>query len=87
MKKNIFEEIGFDKGAALNLVMRADLMIALREYIKKHRLTQAEAAKRFGVDQPQVSRLVQGKISHFTVDKLLIMISRVKISISWKIAA
>jgi predicted XRE-type DNA-binding protein len=39
---------------------------------RQHRgLTQAEAARRLGVDQPKVSNLVRGKLNGFTFDRLL----------------
>lgn len=85
--QNIFEELGFDKPEAVNLKMRADLMLALRRYIAKHHLTQAKAAKIFTVDQPQISRLLNGEINLFSIDKLMLMLSKVDISVKWKIAA
>jgi len=62
-------------------------MMAIRDYIAEHHLTQSAAAKRFGVDQPQVHRLLKGKISYFSVDKLMLILSRVGIEVSVKIAA
>ena len=52
-----------------------------RSYILEHKLTQHEAAEELGVDQPQVSRLLNGNIDLFTIDKLLIMLSRVKMRV------
>ena len=74
-KSSVFEDLGFDKAESINLKVRSDIMIALRSYISEHNITQQEAADAFGVDQPQISRLLAGKIENFTIDKLLKMAS------------
>jgi len=74
---NVFEDVGFDRETAENLRIRADLMIELRESIRRKRLTQAQAAKLLGVTQPRVSDLIRGKIALFTIDMLVNMLARV----------
>ena len=54
----------------------ADLMIELRDLIQRKGLTQAQAAKLFGVSQPRISDLVRGKIAQFTIDMLVNMLAR-----------
>lgn len=73
---NVFADLGFDKETAENLRIRADLMIELRDIIKRKGLTQAQAAKLFGVSQPRISDLVRGKIALFTIDMLVNMLAR-----------
>lgn len=77
MKKRRFESI-WDAiedtpAAAANMKARAELMIAIAEYIRAKRLTQAAAAKLFKVSQPRVSDLMRGKIDLFSVDTLVNM--------------
>lgn len=86
-KGDVFGDLGFDKAESINLRVRSELMIALRSYINKNKLTQKQAAEIFQVDQPQISRLVSGKIQNFTVDKLLKMATYADIKASFKIAA
>jgi predicted XRE-type DNA-binding protein len=71
---NVFQDLGFSPEDAENLKLRADLMIELSKLIKVRRLTQAKAAKVFGVSQPRVSDLVRGKIDRFSVDTLVAML-------------
>ena len=71
---NVFQDLGFSPEDAENLKLRADLMIELSKLIKARRLTQAKAAKVFGVSQPRVSDLVRGKIDRFSVDTLVAML-------------
>jgi predicted XRE-type DNA-binding protein len=42
--KNVFEDLGFSPEEALNLKVRTDLMLDLRDYIQEHGWTQKEAA-------------------------------------------
>ena len=79
--KNIFGDLGFGKEEAANLQVRAMLMVELEKYIKREGITQAQAARRFGVTQPRVSDLVCGKINLFTVDMLISMLANVGLAV------
>jgi predicted XRE-type DNA-binding protein len=73
---NVFRDLGFTAEEATSLKLRADLMIQIRRLIEGRRLTQAAAAKRFGVTQPRISDLVRGKIDLFSIDTLVDMLAR-----------
>lgn len=79
--KNVFRDVGFGKEDAANLLVRSRLMIEVQRYIKSKRITQVEAAKRFGVTQPRVSDLVRGKINLFTTDGLINMLASVGMAV------
>jgi predicted XRE-type DNA-binding protein len=72
---NIFEDLGFDSQEAINLKIRADLMLDLRRFIQAQNWTQAEAALFFGETQPRISNLMNGDIDRFAIDKLIQMLS------------
>jgi predicted XRE-type DNA-binding protein len=72
---NIFVDLGFSPTEARNLRIRSQMMTALRQFIEKGGLTQADAAKRLKVSQPRISDLTRGKISRFSLDTLVIMLS------------
>ena len=57
--------------------MRADLMSDLRLYIKKHKLTRSDAAKRFGIAQYRASDLVRGKWDKFSLEMLITLEARI----------
>ena len=78
---NVFRDLGFGPEEAENLRVRSHLMIELSKLIKARRLTQAQAAKLFGVTQPRVSDLVRGKIDRFSVDSLIEMLGRAGIGV------
>ena len=62
-------------------------MTALRKFIEKEGLTQAEAAKRLKVTQPRVSDLMRGKISRFSLDTLVTMSSDAGLEVDLRITA
>jgi predicted XRE-type DNA-binding protein len=53
---------------AANMKLRSVLMIALKDHITRAGMSQALAARLFGVTQPRVSDLVGGKINLFALD-------------------
>ena len=58
---------------AANMKLRSVLMIALKDRITRTGMSQAQAARLFGVTQPRVSDLMRGKISLFALDALVNM--------------
>ncbi|HVG10333.1 MAG TPA: XRE family transcriptional regulator [Thermoanaerobaculia bacterium] len=78
---NVFTDLGFGPEEAEHLRIRSDLMIALRQLIEDRRLTQAEAARVFGVTQPRISNLVRGRIDLFSIDTLVDMLARAGIRV------
>jgi predicted XRE-type DNA-binding protein len=72
---NVFEDLGFSKEESENLKVRSTLMGHLRSIIAVEGITQAQAAKLFGVTQPRVSDLVRGKIELFSIDALINMLA------------
>ncbi len=80
--ENVFEALEDDMVLAQNLRMRAELMHALRDYIKRENITQAEAARRLGVTQPRVSDLMRGRIDRFSIDMLINMLTKVGVTVN-----
>lgn len=73
---SVFRDLGFSNEESENLRIRSELMARLARFIDDRGLTQAEAAKIFGVSQPRVSDLVRGKIDVFSIDALVVMLSK-----------
>jgi predicted XRE-type DNA-binding protein len=72
---DVFTDLGFSPAEARNLRIRSELMTALRKFIEKEGLTQDDAAKRLRVSQPRISDLTRGKISRFSLDTLVNMVT------------
>ena len=73
---NVFRDLGFSRPEAENLRIRSELIARLRKVIAREGLTQAAAARLFGVSQPRVSDLVRGKIDLFSIDMLVNMLAK-----------
>lgn len=82
---NVFLDMGFSREEAENLRIRSGLMMEIERYIVQGKLTQAGAARLFGVTQPRISDLIRGKINLFSVDTLITMLSRAGIKVDVKV--
>jgi predicted XRE-type DNA-binding protein len=72
---------------AENMKLRSQLMMALKSQIDLREMSQAEAAKLFGVTQPRVSDLMRGKINLFSLDALVNMASAAGLHIEIQVTA
>lgn len=73
---NVFIDLGFDPAEAQVMRLRAEVMIRTAQQLKAQGWTQAEAARRLGITQPRVSRLIKGKVEDFSLDMLLTLAAR-----------
>lgn len=65
---NVFRDLGL--AGADELDAKADLAIKLAQIIGKRGLTQAQAARILGIDQPKVSAIVRGHLEKFSLERL-----------------
>jgi predicted XRE-type DNA-binding protein len=70
---------------AENLKLRSSLMVALKRHIERKGLSQAEAAKVFGVTQPRISNLMRGKIELFGLDMLVNMLATAGMRVTMRV--
>ncbi len=56
---------------AEDALAKAEIAHAISAIIAKRHLTQREAAKLLRIDQPKVSALVRGRLTGFSIDRLL----------------
>ena len=66
---NVFADLRLPKPD--ELLAKAELAAKIVKEIDRRRMTQSDAAKVLGVDQPKVSALKQGKLSGFSVERLM----------------
>jgi predicted XRE-type DNA-binding protein len=55
---------------AENMKLRSALLSTLKDHLTRTGMSQAQAAKLFGVTQPRMSDLMRGKINVFGLDAL-----------------
>lgn len=66
---NVFADLGLPKPD--DLLAKAELAAKIVREIQRRRLTQSAAAAILGIDQPKVSALKQGKLSGFSIERLM----------------
>jgi predicted XRE-type DNA-binding protein len=69
------------------MLLRCELAEALRKWIDRARLTQAQAAKRLGVVQPRISEIAQNKVDRLSLDYLVGLCAKAGVSVTVKLAA
>jgi predicted XRE-type DNA-binding protein len=70
---NVFADLGF--AHAEEHQTKARLVSQIADLIEERGLTQAAAAKLFGIDQPKVSALLGGRFRGFSVYRLMSFIA------------
>jgi predicted XRE-type DNA-binding protein len=66
---NVFADLNLPH--ADDLLAKAELAAKIIAEIQRRRLTQSQAAAILGIDQPKVSALKQGKLSGFSIERLM----------------
>ena len=66
---NVFADLNLP--GADDLLVKAELAAKIIAEIQRRRMTQTQAAATLGVDQPKISALKQGKLSGFSVERLM----------------
>jgi predicted XRE-type DNA-binding protein len=66
---NVFADLG--RPNAAEALVKADLARQIGTIIRDRGLTQTGAARILGVDQPKVSALLRGRLSGFSIDRLI----------------
>lgn len=84
---NLFLDLGFPPHEAAVMLLRCEIAEALRKWIDREGLTQAQAAKRLGVVQPRISEIVRNKVDKLSLDYLVGLCAKAGVSVTVKLAA
>jgi len=68
-QRNVWLQLGF--ADAETHYLKADLVLRLDRTIKAHGLSQAAAAHRIGTTQPELSKILGGKFSEVSLERLM----------------
>ena len=68
---SVWDAIADTPEEAANLRARAELMQQIEAIVKEAGWTQTEAARRCGVTQPRINDLLRGRVSRFSLDALV----------------
>ena len=73
---NVFADLGLPDAADRQTKTR--LAMAVNAILKERRYKQAEAAAVLGIPQPKVSTLINYRLDHFSVEKLMSFLNALK---------
>jgi predicted XRE-type DNA-binding protein len=68
---SVLDDLGFNPPEALEIKVKADIYRELLQYIKERGFSQQELCTLLGIHQPDVSNLLNGRVSKFSVSKLI----------------
>jgi predicted XRE-type DNA-binding protein len=63
---NVFADLGLPDPAAR--LLKASLVVAIREAIRVKGLNQTQAAEFLGISQPRISSILKGELDGFAID-------------------
>jgi len=84
-KGDIFDDLGFSAEETLEAKIKSDIWQALVQHIDRHALTQAQLVTMLKLHQPDVSNLLKGKISRFSITKLIQFAGRLNLNTQVKV--
>jgi predicted XRE-type DNA-binding protein len=70
---NVFADLGLPNAGELQ--HKARLGVLIHQSIREQGLSQIEAARVLGVNQPKISALINGKMDGFSLERLLLFLS------------
>ena len=79
MAKSVFDDL-YPPAEARAMELRSQLLTELQQWVATCGMKQSDIAQLLGVDQPRVSDIKKGKLSRFTIDRLVEMASRAGIT-------
>ena len=71
---NVFADMGVAEPE--EELAKAQLASRIREVVRRRRLTQVAAAAVMGIDQPKVSALLNGRLTNFSSERLMRLLTR-----------
>jgi predicted XRE-type DNA-binding protein len=84
---NVFLDLGFAPHEAAVMLLCCELAEALRKWMVREGLTQAEAAARLGVVQPRISEIARNKVDKLSLDYLVGLCAKAGVSVAVRLAA
>jgi predicted XRE-type DNA-binding protein len=77
--ENIFADIGLPNPE--EHLLKAQLMVAIIDQVRRRKLTQKRAAAIVGLKQPELSRITGGRPNGFSADRLIQVLRRLGVDI------
>ncbi len=84
--KNVFDAVSDTPEEAATLRIKTTMMNAIRTRVDENHWNQTEAASHLGITQPRFSDLVRGKLSKFSLDSLVNMLTAIGAEVELRVA-
>ena len=84
---NVFQDIGFSEAEAERELLKTDLAYEIHTILEKRKLTQSKAGEILGIVQSHVSRLKNGDIDRFSVERLFTLLNRLNPNVDIRITS
>ena len=68
---SVLDDLGFSSSEALEIKVKAEIYRDLLQYIRERGFAQQQLGTLLGIHQPDVSNLMNGRVSKFSVSKLI----------------
>ena len=68
--QSILEDLGYTGPEGRILLLRIQLVKAIRQELSRRKWSQNQAARELGLSQPRISELMQLRIDQFSLEKL-----------------
>jgi len=72
--ENIFADLGLPDAKAH--LLKAQIVSEIYRLTRQRKLTEAQAGKRMGISQPEVSRMFKGNFREYSVERLMDLLTR-----------
>jgi predicted XRE-type DNA-binding protein len=82
---NALDDLGFSPAEALEIKIKAEIYHDLLNYIREQEYAQSELGVLLGLHQPDVSNLLNGRVSKFSVGKLIKLAGKLNLGAEVKI--
>ena len=84
--KDLAKTLGLPKTEAAKIEIRINLVIAIRRFIEKKKMTHTEAAKHSGVGRTVITALMNGNMTHVSTDRLIDIAQNLGLTVTLKVA-
>lgn len=68
---SVLDDLGFKASEVLEIKVKAEIYRELLQYIREREFGQQELGRLLGIHQPDISNLLNGRVSKFSVGKLI----------------
>ena len=82
---NVFKDLGFSDDRAVNMFVRGQLALEIRDIIEKAGWSQRQAAEEMDIPQPRIAEIMTMKIEHYSIDMLLKYLDKLGCRVTFKV--